>query len=453
MNDASHSPPPRRWLSVLLNTFLCLLIVGAATAAVVAIYRTEPKAEQINATRKSAALVETVIVERGAYSPRLVVLGSVEPAQEIVLSPRISGPVVDLSPDFVPGGMVRRGDALVMIDKADFENALSIRESELEQAQADLEIEGGRQILARKELELLGDTIKDTLQDTNMSLVLREPQLASLKAQVSVAKAAVDRANLDLDRTTVLAPFDAQVLDRSVNVGSQVARGEELGRLVGIEEYWVMAAVPVRSLRWIQFPDDESEGSAATLKNTDAWGPDVGRTARVERMIGTLDRQTRLARVLISAKDPLGLKSGGPALILDTLIEVEIEGRPIENVVRLDRAYVRERDTVWVMKEDKLEIRDTEIVYRDPNFAYVRAGLEGGDEVVTSTLATVADGVGLRRIEEAESTDGAVDDGTALEGNVADESGPDPGSDAASGEAASSEAGPNEGDGAREATP
>ena len=183
-------------------------------------------------------------------------LGTVQPAQDIVLSPRVRGQVIEVSPEFVPGGMVRQGDLLLQIDPADFENALSIRESELLQAEALLEIEDGRQSLARKELALLGESI----DETNRALVLREPQFASIKSQVSAAKAAVQRAKLDLERTRVVAPFDAQILSRSVNVGSQVGPGDDLGQLVGIEEYWIMAAVPVRSLRWVQFPESDESG-------------------------------------------------------------------------------------------------------------------------------------------------------------------------------------------------
>jgi RND family efflux transporter MFP subunit len=374
-----------------------LAILAASAATVVVINRTEPTAQQIDATRKSAALVETVTVQRGTYAPRLAVLGIVEPVQDIVLSPRVAGQVIELSPIFIPGGMVRKGDTLLRIDPADFENAVSIRESELEQAEASLEIEEGRQSLARKELDLLGETI----DETNRALVLREPQLTSIQAEVSAAKAAVQRAKLDLERTSVFAPFDAQVLSRSVNVGSQVAPGDDLGRLVGIDEYWIQTAVPVRSLRWIQFPDADGQGSEVILRDSDAWGPDAHRQARVTRMIGSLDRETRLARVLVTVSDPLGLKSDVPPLILDTLIEVQIEGRPIENVVRLDREHVRERDTVWVMKEGKLEIREIDVVFRDAVYAYIRKGLESGEEVVTSTLATVADGVGLRKVGDA----------------------------------------------------
>ncbi|WP_145222788.1 efflux RND transporter periplasmic adaptor subunit [Planctomycetes bacterium TBK1r] len=408
MNDAQQRRPVWRWLRLIANVLVCFAILGASAAAIVVINRTEPTAQTINATRKSAALVETITARRGTYRPRLSVLGTVQPAQDIVLSPRVSGQVIELSPRFVPGGMVREGDLLLRIDPADFENALSIRKSELEQAQASLEIEQGRQSLAEKELALL----EGTIGEANRSLVLREPQIASIRAEFNAAKAAVERAELDLERTRVSAPFDAQILSRSVNVGSQVSPGDELARLVGIEEYWVMAAVPVRSLPWIEFPNPNDQaasdaadvtalGSTVRLRNPGSWPEGTERLGQIARMIGTLDQQTRLARVLVTVPDPLGQSSDAPPLILDTLIETEIEGKPIEDVVRLERKLVRDSDTVWVMKDGMLEIRQTDIVFRDADYAYIRSGLDDGDEVVVTTLATVADGVGLRKINDA----------------------------------------------------
>ena len=397
MNEAPQQRPRRFWLRAVSTTVICLGILGASAAAIVVINRTEPTAQQVEATRKSAALVETLTAERGTYSPHLVVLGTVQAAREVVLSPRVSGQIVDLAPQFVPGAVVREGDLLVRIDPADFLNALSESQSELQQAKATLEIEQGRQTLAKKELALL----EGTIDNTNRSLVLREPQIESVRAQVSAAEASVERAKLDLERTSVTAPFDAQILSRSVNVGSQVAPGDELAQLVGIDEYWVMASVPIRSLHWLQFPQWDGQGSAVTLRNPDSWPPGAERHARVSRMIGALDEQTRLARVLITVDDPLARSTDGPPLILDTLIETHIEGRPIENVVRLSRDYVREGDTVWVMKDGKLEIREAEIIFRDAEYAYLREGVRDGEEVVTTTLATVAEGVGLRKAGEA----------------------------------------------------
>lgn len=393
MNDAPTQRPRRRWVRIVLTAAACLVILGASAAAIVVINQTEPTAQQIDTVRKSAALVDTITVTRGTYAPQLVVLGSVQPAQDLVLSPRVSGQIIDLSPNFVPGGMVREGELLLRIDPADFDNALSVSQSELEQAMASLRIEQGRQALARKELALL----EGTIDETNRALVLREPQIASIEAEVSAARAAVERAKLDRQRTNIVAPFDAQILSRSVNVGSQVAPGDELAQLVGVKEYWIMASVPVRNLHWVMFPESDGTGSAVTLRNSDTWPAGAQRPARVARMIGTLDEQTRLARVLITVEDPLARHTPGvPPLILDTLLETHIEGRPIENVVRLHRDYVHEGDTVWVMKDGKLEIRETEIVFSDAQYAYIRSGLLSNEEVVTTTLATVAEGIGLR---------------------------------------------------------
>ncbi|WP_372722187.1 efflux RND transporter periplasmic adaptor subunit [Novipirellula sp.] len=394
-----QSPPKWRWFGVVGTLIACVAILSASAAAIVVINRTEPTAKQIKATRKSAALVEAMTVKRGTFSPTLRVLGTVQAAQEIVLSPRVSGQVVEVSPQFLPGGRVRKGDLLLRIDPADYENALSIQESELEQTEASLKIEEGRQSLAQKELRLL----EGTIDDTNRELVLRAPQIASIRAEVNAAKAAVERAKLDLARSSVFAPFDAQVISRSVNVGSQVSPGDELARLVGIDEYWVSAALPVRSLRWVQFATSEQPGSNVTLLNPDAWPLGTQKQARVARMIGTVDERTRLAQVLVTVPDPLGETSDTPPLILQSLIEVQIEGRAMKDVVRLDRRYVREGDTVWVMQEGQLQIRDTEVLFRDAEYAYIGEGLQSGDEVVTTTLATVAEGVGLRKINEVAS--------------------------------------------------
>jgi len=385
---------------VITSIAVCALLIGAAAGVNFLILASEPTAKQEGATRKTAALVETITTERGTYTPKLEVLGLVEPAREIMLSPRVSGQIIDLDPAFVPGGLVQRDDVLLRIDPADFERELAIRQSELKQVEASLAIEQGRQNVAREEFELLGEDI----DPSNRSLVLREPQIESMRAQVEAAKAAVAQAELDLDRATVRAPFDAQILTRSTNIGSQVSPSDELAHLVGVDEYWVMASVPLRNLRWLTFTDTEEQGSPVEVRHTGAWDSDTHRQGSVARLIGSVDQQTRLARVLITVPDPLARQTDGPPLILGTIVELQIAGREIPDVVRLDRAYLRQNDTVWLMVDDKLEIRETQVVFRDATHAYIRSGLEAGEEVVTTSLATVTNGLDLRRIDQAETT-------------------------------------------------
>ena len=87
---------------------------------------------------------------------------------------------------------------------------------------------------------------------------------------------------------------------------------------------------------------------------------------------------------------------GAGAVLSSVRLHPAAAGRVLAHVVRLDRAYVRQDDTVWVMDGDELRIRKVDVAFADSRHAFVRAGLEAGDKVVTTSLATVVDGLPIR---------------------------------------------------------
>ena len=318
-------------------------------------------------------------------------------------------------------------------------------EAELEQANADLQVEEGRRLIARRDYELLGER----LDEQQRGLALREPQLASARAEIAavrtriaaagarilatqaqikaseaaveaskarmaVAQAAIDQAQHDLERTTIRAPFPSHVLARMADLGSEVSASDEVAHLVCVAEYWIIASVPVSKLRWIRFPTDEEEGSRVFVYHQAAWGEGRHREGRVKSLIGTLDRTTRLGRVLVTVKDPLAREPhpehpDRPALIVGSLVEVRIQAAPLPDVVRIDRAHLRGDDTVWVMKEGKLDIRKVDVVFEDPDHAYLSSGLDAGEWVVTTNLATVAADAPLRTEDPSAAPDAGAD--------------------------------------------
>jgi len=394
------------WKKTLL---ICVLILLAAGGITTYIFFTEPTASKSGATKETAMLVDIIGVERGTYEPTIIATGTVQPAQDIMLSPRVSGQIVSRSNAFVPGGFVQEGQTLLQIDPADYENTLALRKSDLSQAMADLNIEKGRQEIARRDYQLVGDT----LSQENKALVLREPQLEAVQAQIEAAQASVEQAELALDRTTIKAPFDAQILTRIANVGSQVAPGDNLGRLVGIDEYWVETTIPLSKLHWLAFPDARNaKGSKVKIRNRTAWAEDEYRTGYIQRLVGTLDTQTRLARVLVTVPDPMAYwrsNAGQPSLIIGAFVETSIQAKELPDVIRLDRDYIRGDETVWVMEDGKLRIQDVNIVFQDAEYAYIADGLNEDDQVVITNLATVVEGTRLR-LENAQqdTTDAKV---------------------------------------------
>lgn len=381
-------------MSSTKTLLICIGIFLAGGILTTLIFSTEPAAKRGGATQQTAMLVNVVDVERDTYRPTIQAMGTVEPAQDITLSSRVSGEVIELKTNFTPGGYIQKGDTLLQLDPEDYRHQLRQRESELSQAQSDLTLELGRREAARKEYESYGDS----LSAANQARVLREPQLKAVEARVQAAEAAVEQAQTDLKRTTITAPFDAHILSRNVNIGSQVAAGANLGQLIGLEKYWVEATVPVSKLSWLTVPDGNEQGSQVRIRNRTAWPANAYRTGFVDKLIGSLENQTRMARLLISVPDPLGYETSSdePKLMIGSFVEANIHAKQLSDVIRLNRDYIRDDSSVWVMQDGKLDIRNVDILFRDARFAYIDSGLTAGDQVVTTNLSTVSNGAPLQ---------------------------------------------------------
>jgi len=400
--NITNSNTSRSSLSRKQTLIISLTVLMAGAAVTMLVFFTEPEAKRAGATKKTAMLVDVIRVRRDTFRPTIQAMGTVKPARDIILSPRVSGEITRRSSSFIPGGYAKKGEMLLQIDPSDYKNALELRKSELQQAESDLEIEMGRRNVARQDYQMLDES----LSTENKALVLREPQLKAARSGVEAARASVDQARLDLKRTTIRAPFDAHIISRNVNVGSQVAPGDNLGRLVGRDTYWVEATVPLSKLRWLNFPNDGSRGSEVRIRNRTAWPEGAYRKGYLYKLVGTLEERTRMARVLIAVPDPLAYEAdtaGLQPLMLGSFVENHIQAEKIEDVIRLNRDHVRKNETVWVMEDKKLRIRDVQIVFRDARYAYITAGLSEDARVVTTNLTTISDGAPLRLASDTAS--------------------------------------------------
>lgn len=386
---------------------LPLLILLGAVAIAFYLMRTSPSAERTPRPRQ-ARLVQVEKVAASSRTATVQAFGTVQPAREIVLRPQVGGRIVAVDPDFAPGGRFARGETLLRVDPSDYELAVRQRESELAQALADLRVERGNQVVAEREFALLGETLDEQDRD----LVLRGPQLETVRARVAGARAALAAARLDLERTVLTAPFDALMRSRAVELGAQVEPGAELATLVATDAYWIEVSVPVDQLRWIRFPGGEgAPGSPVRVYDEAAWGPGVHREGEVVRLLGDLESEGRMARVLIVVRDPLGTDAAAgiadadtdgvadapPRLLLGAYLRTEIEGRNLADVIALDRELLREGDRVWLLDDQgRLEIRPVTVGFRASDRVLVTAGLRAGERVVRSDLSAPVAGMPLR---------------------------------------------------------
>jgi RND family efflux transporter MFP subunit len=380
------------------HALLPLVVVGCGAALTFYLLNTSPEAKP----RKRdplAALVEIREVKAGPQKTLIRAMGEIVPAKEIDLKPRVSGEVVEIADDFIPGGHFFAGRRLLLVDPVDYQLMIRQLESEVDRVESDISVEMGNQRIAEKEYVMLNERVSPE----EKALILRKPQLAKLQASLELARAKLGRARLDLQRTEITAPFNCVIGTTGANIGSRVNEATVLAHLIGSDVFWLRLTLPVEQLRWVALPGPGGEqGARVRILSQGSAGQEHGgiRHGRVLRLAASLEEQGRMAQLLVRVDDPLSRQErnrGKPRLLLGSFVSAVIEGETIDSAVAIDRAHIHEGNRVWLMDEqNRLEIREVEVAFRGRNEVIITNGLEEGARLITSTLATPIAGIPLR---------------------------------------------------------
>ncbi len=359
-----------------------LIALGVAAAVAWILFKTAPKTEP---EEKPRSITSVQVIELQPTSERTLVTswGTVIPAQEITIRPQVSGQIIEQHNDLIPGGRLAKDDILLKIDPAEYQLNLVEREAELANAQFEYDLELGQQAIAKREWERLKKEIPDS--DANPALALRKPHLQKAAAMVTKARNAIAQAQLDLERTTLTAPFNCMIVSESVDIGQLVDSGNDIANLVGSDTFWIQASVQLSDLERIQVSQNpHAEIRLDTGSNRKPW------KGKVIRLLSDLERNSRMARILIEVEDPLGLKkpeNDQIPLLLGSYVRVDIEAGNLENVLKIPRAALREGNRIWLVKPDnRIRIADPEILWRQEETIFISNILQQGERLIVSDL-------------------------------------------------------------------
>ncbi|MBU2551029.1 MAG: efflux RND transporter periplasmic adaptor subunit [Proteobacteria bacterium] len=376
------------FFKTVMKAIVPLALIAAGGAAWAYFQATAPRMKR-KPPETRAVVVDVVTVRAGDARAVVKAMGTVIPSRQVTLRARASGTVLSLSSSFVPGGRVVKDEEIMKLDPSDYDIQVRKAAASLEKAQADLDLERGNQTIAREELRLLSKTSKNALKATDLSM--RKPQLKQARAAVSSAEADLRGARLNLARTVVRAPFNALVVERMVNLGSYVNSQDSLATLVGTDEYWIEALVPLDRLTALNLNHDGGRQAVVLSQNgSGRW------SGRAVRATGQLNEKSRMATVIIEVPDPLGqTPEDSPPLMLGDYVFVEVAGRELTSVIELPRAALRDGDTVWVERDGVLDVREVELAWKQGERVFIAKGLESGDRIVVSDLSTPVKGMRL----------------------------------------------------------
>jgi RND family efflux transporter MFP subunit len=348
-------------------------------------------------------VVRTMTVEQGNHNMIVVGQGTVTPLRQISLVPQVTGKVIEMSESLVNGGVFKKDDVLIRINPADYEAAVTLAEAKVKDSESKLRLASEESAAAREEWRLLYG------KDTNKKippLVAKWPQLAAARASLDAARASLEQAALNLERTQIKAPFNGRVASEKVDIGQYVSPGQSLATLYSTDAAEVVLPLADEDLLWFNVPGftpGDGEGSPAVVQATVAGRP-LTWQGRVVRSTGMVDEKTRTIDVVVRVEKPYEQK---PPLAAGLFVRVEIEGRSLDSAVVLPRTSLHYGDVVWVVSDGQLVFRKVKVARTESDLVVIESGLDEGEQVVTTPLRTVTDGMKVRTVDSVAAEEDA----------------------------------------------
>ena len=322
--------------------------------------------------------------------------GSAQSRYQVGITPQVKGRISELSPELVAGGTFRKGELLFAIEEVDYQLAIALAQANL--AQADLELLRNENLadLARKEWYALNT---DSAVEPN-PLVVYEPQLKNARAQRDAAQANVKQAELNLQRTKVFAPFNGYVRSEQLEIGQYVNAGSPVATVAGLDQVEIVVPLPLNELAWLQVPRNGTKHGSLAKVELQSGGQTFHWQGEITRALGEIDPRNRMARVVVTVVEPFP-RLTERKLLHDLLpgmfVEVHLQGEELSAVIAVPRGALHDNDTVWLVDDNnKLQIREVEILRRERDEVLIRSGLDGSERIVLTNLSGAAEGMLLR---------------------------------------------------------
>jgi RND family efflux transporter MFP subunit len=338
-----------RWRTLLL---VLLTVILAGSGGLIAL--SEPVRE-----------VETLAVERSDLALAIRVTGEVINDRRVTLTALVDGQVVSVVTAM--GDQARSGQVLAAMDNRAADARRQRAEAYLQQVEVQLEQVRQRyrrvQRLARSE-SVSEEQQEEARLNWEGAVALRE-----------VARADLKLAQVETEWQQVRAPFDAVVVDKSVERGQWVEAGTKLFTLVAIDNLEIEAHVDaVDSARValgqrVAIRCDAFPGQV-WHSNLNWRGPSVER-----------EKDNRLNTFRVR----LALGDDSPGLLIGQQLDLEIQVASRESVLNLPFSALRERDGVYevgLIVSDRLHYRQVETGLEGDIRVELLSGLAEGDRVV-----------------------------------------------------------------------
>jgi len=225
------------------------------------------------------------------------------------------------------------------------------------------------------------DDARTALQSKQASYDSALQGARNLRASIQASEATMKLAGRQLRDTDIRAPFEGFVERRLVNLGELVKVQMPVMGIVKLDPLKVTAELPERMAPWID------DGRPVELR-VDAYRDRtfLGKVTRISPAVNTATRAFPFEAV-VPNRDA-ALKPG-------TFARVHVESGKVDDVLTLPYSALQYRygvNRVFVVKGDRLSMRELQIGERLGDRVEIASGVSEGDPVAITDVDTLSDG-------------------------------------------------------------
>lgn len=367
--------------------YLPFILIGFFILVFIAIQATKPSIKRVKDTSSAPIDVEIQTISKQPFPIYIESYGVADALTRTLVVSRVVGNVEFISESFREGAFFKKDELLVSLDKSDYQIELDVAKAQVAEAQSRYASE---QALAE---EARADWKRSGRKGEPPALAVRLPQLEAAAATLKSAEASVARAQLNLSRCDIRAPYDGSVINTNIALGQFVGTGATVGEIFSssIAEIRLPIQNEDATLLGINSKSIEVENGpsvdfvASTDDNTN-W------SGNVVRISSALDSQTRQVHVIARIESPFLPTEGKEALKVGSYLKAKIQGLTIEGAIVIPVSAIYQGRYVFVYEKNVVNRRDIEITWSDTNRALIQSGLSAGEKLVTTALGQLPSG-------------------------------------------------------------
>lgn len=397
------------------KVILPLLLVVITGFLIFLITNNPPQSKRKKPSTVPQITVKATVLKPQRYLVKVQSFGTVEPRTQSVLFAQVSGQINYVNPQFRAGGFFNKGDVLIQLDERDFVAEVKVAQADLISTQQSLAEEEARVEQAKVDWERLGNGTEAS------ALVLRKPQLEAAKARLLSAEAELEKVNLALERTKVIAPYSGRILRKNVDIGQVVSSNTELADIYATDYVEIRLPINNKDLPFMPLPEESINNHslngdvipvdiASTLIGHQIW---KGSIVRTESAIDESSQQLYVVAQILSPYEQN--KSKGGQIKIGQYVTAEITGNVVDQALVIPSSAIYQGSYVYIVESGVLKRKEITIAWQNGDESIISFGLNAGDNLVLTSLGQVNSGTRVAiEGEQVPVKKGAAKSGTKM---------------------------------------